>query len=523
MPVQPLAPPALDGGAGRPHHSVEFTEAWVNSILAGTRSEIRLLRNELAAKDARIGALDMDVAQLKSHANRSDSAAMEKELQLSEQTAILSTHQVAVETLQESVRALHRTPLSPPADQGEVMMDPRVAFQRGPELAARGAMDARTSAINEDVAQLKRQNQRMSSTVLDQELLLNKQALLLKAQQAAIEELQQDVARGLSGGKAATYSQLEATPEATGPATSGKESWTPTAPTNDHYASLALQGITIDSTHGRREITVYDPVTQSIELEESMWDATMLIGTQSIGYWCSVSLIFLLALNVIVVGLDRPILRRSCRLPPPPLPFSQASCYHLAQPFTEANTGPLRVICPGRPAPRFTELTSLACRLCAQQSSFIYLLDTTDLTEPEYASDDVADYRSWRRSQAHAFAAYDPITQTSLSYRVCSGDAALQVSANVQSDYQDVAAYLDENGLKGRLMLGLALLAWYCSKPGRARTLGGCSRTSGPAHLTAEFYCGQRWRTRYGARSAPSESYFLCHAAIARSSSLAAR
>ncbi len=33
------------------------------------------------------------------------------------------------------------------------------------------------------------------------------------------------------------------------------------------------------------------------------------------------------------------------------------------------------------------------------QSFFVFLLGTTDLTQPEYHSDDVTDYRLWRRNE----------------------------------------------------------------------------------------------------------------------------
>ena len=87
-----------------------------------------------------------------------------------------------------------------------------------------------------------------------------------------------------------------------------------------------------------------------------------------------------------------------------------------------------------------------------RQSLFIYLLGTTDLTEPEYDQDDVYDYRQWRRSEAHSVQYYDRLTDRSLASRVCDGSSGLSVSATISNDFEDVSQYLEDDGYKGTFM-----------------------------------------------------------------------
>ena len=98
----------------------------------------------------------------------------------------------------------------------------------------------------------------------------------------------------------------------------------------------------------------------------------------------------------------------------------------------------------------------------AMQSLFIYLLGTTSLTQAEYDEDLVAQYRSWRRNEAHSVQNYDVLGDQSLAVRVCNGDV-LSVSATVADAYGDVEAYLEDSNWKGTMMAGLALIAWYCT------------------------------------------------------------
>jgi len=95
------------------------------------------------------------------------------------------------------------------------------------------------------------------------------------------------------------------------------------------------------------------------------------------------------------------------------------------------------------------------------QMLFIILLKTTDLTAPEYTADDVKDYRTWRRNEAHTVLYYDQLSDKSLASRVCGGVAALSVARSIGDDFDDVDQYLDH--FKGTMMLGLSLIAWYCT------------------------------------------------------------
>ena len=127
------------------------------------------------------------------------------------------------------------------------------------------------------------------------------------------------------------------------------------------------------------------------------------------------------------------------------------------------------------------------------QGLFVYLLASTGLTKPQYDSESVVQYRSWRRNEAHQVDNYDRLTDRTLAARVCavrsrlhSGAAELRAariqcidastpftlrrqgdllsqSATIAGDYEEVKAYLDTGGAKGTLMLGLALFAWYCT------------------------------------------------------------
>ena len=81
----------------------------------------------------------------------------------------------------------------------------------------------------------------------------------------------------------------------------------------------------------------------------------------------------------------------------------------------------------------------------------------------EFSEQDVASYRTWRRNIAHDVINYDLLSDTSLSYRVCQGNAAISSSATISQDYGTISAYLEEGGMKGRLMCALALAAWYCT------------------------------------------------------------
>ena len=62
------------------------------------------------------------------------------------------------------------------------------------------------------------------------------------------------------------------------------------------------------------------------------------------------------------------------------------------------------------------------------QATFIYVIATTDLSQPEYINEDVVELRHWRRRVAHSIDNFDRISDLSLAARVCSGDNGLSVS-----------------------------------------------------------------------------------------------
>ena len=65
-------------------------------------------------------------------------------------------------------------------------------------------------------------------------------------------------------------------------------------------------------------------------------------------------------------------------------------------------------------------MSPLACATRVAQALFVYLLASTELTKPEYDEDAVAQYRSWRRNEAHEVASYDRLTDRTLASRVCT-------------------------------------------------------------------------------------------------------
>ena len=64
---------------------------------------------------------------------------------------------------------------------------------------------------------------------------------------------------------------------------------------------------------------------------------------------------------------------------------------------------------------------------CIMQATFIYVIATTDLSQPEYIAEDVVELRHWRRRVAHAIENFDRISDLSLASRVCTGDSGLSV------------------------------------------------------------------------------------------------
>ena len=103
-----------------------------------------------------------------------------------------------------------------------------------------------------------------------------------------------------------------------------------------------------------------------------------------------------------------------------------------------------------------------------QQIWFIYLLLSTSLTTSKFNDRSVADYRSWRRNVAHNIVAYDQLGGRALAWRVCQYESGLPYNEVVQSVVKQVDTYLSGNGVTGRTMTWLALIAWYCSasRPG---------------------------------------------------------
>ena len=87
------------------------------------------------------------------------------------------------------------------------------------------------------------------------------------------------------------------------------------------------------------------------------------------------------------------------------------------------------------------------------QILFIWILGSTDLTQPTYTYNLVAQYRNWRRVDAHAVNNYDALTETILSKRVCDG-TVISVAAEVSDAFGTVDEYLGDLGSKGILMCG---------------------------------------------------------------------
>ena len=96
------------------------------------------------------------------------------------------------------------------------------------------------------------------------------------------------------------------------------------------------------------------------------------------------------------------------------------------------------------------------------QVLFIYLLATTSLTKAQFTQQLVAQYRSWRRNEAHSVVNYDELGQSSLTSHVCDGDV-LSRSAEIADDFGTVDEYLGDGRWKGTYMCALALIAWYCT------------------------------------------------------------
>ena len=94
------------------------------------------------------------------------------------------------------------------------------------------------------------------------------------------------------------------------------------------------------------------------------------------------------------------------------------------------------------------------------QILFIWILGSTDLTQPTYTPNLVAQYRNWRRVDAHAVNNYDALTETILSKRVCDG-TVISVAAEVSDAFGTVDEYLGDLGSKGILMCGMSLIAWF--------------------------------------------------------------
>ena len=80
-----------------------------------------------------------------------------------------------------------------------------------------------------------------------------------------------------------------------------------------------------------------------------------------------------------------------------------------------------------RPDPRFNDKVLAKFINCIMQATFIYVIATTDLSQPEYIAEDVVELRHWRRRVAHAIENFDRISDLSLASRVCTGDSGLSV------------------------------------------------------------------------------------------------
>ena len=71
------------------------------------------------------------------------------------------------------------------------------------------------------------------------------------------------------------------------------------------------------------------------------------------------------------------------------------------------------------------------------QFSFIYLLQTTGMTQQTYTPDQVEDYRQWRRNEAHSVDNYDTLSDRALAFRVCEG-GVLNVASNIAEDFENI-------------------------------------------------------------------------------------
>ena len=72
-----------------------------------------------------------------------------------------------------------------------------------------------------------------------------------------------------------------------------------------------------------------------------------------------------------------------------------------------------------------------------------------------YGEDTVASLRSWRRNIAHSIKYLDPITQNSLAEQVCIGNAGLSFGNSQATEYSNVTSYLDGNAGNFQVTLSL--------------------------------------------------------------------
>ena len=103
--------------------------------------------------------------------------------------------------------------------------------------------------------------------------------------------------------------------------------------------------------------------------------------------------------------------------------------------------------------------------MCAPRHSqglFVFLLNTTTLTDPHYNDQHRRQFKEWRRTDAHSVDTYDVLSDRTLARRVCE-NAVTSESASIAAAHKEINEYLGQGGATGTLMASLALVTWYCT------------------------------------------------------------
>ena len=98
---------------------------------------------------------------------------------------------------------------------------------------------------------------------------------------------------------------------------------------------------------------------------------------------------------------------------------------------------------PGRPAAGAFSAMLVVINLLIQSGLGVAVV--IGFTTPVYTADGVTSLRAWRRNVAHDIKYMDIITQNSLAERVCAGESGLAFGNSQATQYSDVTAYLNQN------------------------------------------------------------------------------